>query len=519
MPKAPVIVIGAGFGGLCAAVELARQGACVVVVEQSAGPGGKAQSVLVGHTPINVGPTVLTMRGVFDSLFESVGKHLDDAVNLHASSLVARHAFADGSRLDLFTDIERSAHAVAAFAGEREAENYRRFAAHGAAILATVRRPFLESERPSVTQLLSQASHLGFRSLGTIDAHRTMWKAICASFRDARLRALFARYATYVGSSPFQAPATLNLIAEVEREGVSIVDGGMSALARAVADLAVSLGVTFRFNARVTGMIESAGRINRVTIESHSQPSETLEACAVIANADVATLAGGHLGDLARHAVSPITPTRRSLSAVTWAIVGRVEGFDLAYHNVFFSNDYPAEYDALFGTYTLANDSTVYVCAQDRTDDSARVAAPPMGTRESLAASQSAPLSPRDERLFIIVNAPARADLSPLSDRDVERCERTMMARLAQAGLRLTISAKHVMTPSYYETAAPSTGGAIYGEAAHGPMAALTRAQARTKIPNLFLAGGSVHPGPGVPMAAMSGKTAAQLTLQYLRSM
>jgi 1-hydroxycarotenoid 3,4-desaturase len=326
-----------------------------------------------------------------------------------------------------------------------------------------------------------------------------MWRALEATFGDPRLRALFGRYATYVGSSPFEAPATLNLIAHVEREGVSVVGGGMTQLARAVAALAHDLGVTFRLGSHVREIVVTGGRASGVVIEGPGGARDVLPAAAVIANADISTIASGAFGEAARAACRAPRPERRSLSAITWAIVGRADGFPLAHHNVFFSDDYPAEHQALFGERRLAPEPTVYVCAQDRP---AHDAAPPEG----------------DERLFVIVNAPATADTAPLSTEEVERCERSMFSRLSKAGLRITPRAIVVTTPTSLECLAPRTGGALYGEASHGPFSALARPASRTKLPGLFLAGGSVHPGPGVPMAALSGRTAANAVLADLAS-
>ena len=499
MTGAPTVVIGAGFGGLAAAVELALAGERVVVVEREQVPGGKARSIDVAGKGIDVGPTVLTMRWVFDAMFAAAGRRLDDAVTLTPASIIARHAWGSGATLDLHPELDRSADAIAAFAGAREAAAYRRFALHGQAIAETVRAPFLEAGRPSLGSLIETGARLGLRSLAQIDAHRTMWRAITSTFDDERLQALFGRYATYVGSSPFEAPATLNLIAHVERAGVSTIEGGMTRLALAVAELARDLGVTFRLESRVREVLVTNGRASGVVIETVDGKRDVLPAAAIIANADIASLASGALGVVGRAACRAPRPERRSLSAITWAIVGRATGFPLAHHNVFFSDDYPAEHAALFGRRELAAEPTVYVCAQDR---------PARGTA----------MDGDEERLFVIVNAPATADQRPLSNEEVERCERSMFSRLSKAGLLITPRAMAVTTPTSFERLAPGTGGALYGEASHGPFSALARPASRTKLPGLYLAGGSVHPGPGVPMAALSGRTAANAVLADLAS-
>ncbi|CAN5882762.1 phytoene desaturase family protein [soil metagenome] len=499
MSRAPTVVIGAGFGGLAAAIELASRGEPVVVVERARSAGGKARTVEVGGRLVDVGPTVLTMRWVFDALFAQVGRRLDDAVTLTPSTVVARHGFGDGARLDLHPDVDRSAGAIARFAGSAEADAYRRFAAHGAAIFDAVRGPFLESDKPTVASLAATGARLGLRTLAQIDAHRTMWRALTSTFEDPRLRALFGRYATYVGSSPFEAPATLHLIAHVEREGVAVVEGGMAHLADVLARLAADLGVVFRYETAAREILVQDGRASGILVEGPGGSREVLGASAVIANVDVSTLASGALGAAGRKACRAPKASARSLSAITWAIVGRVSGFPLAHHNVFFSDDYPAEHRALFGERRLADDPTVYVCAQDRP---ANEAADPEG----------------EERLFVIVNAPATADVSPLTTEEVERCEHSMLSRLSKAGLTIAPRAMVTATPATFERLAPGTGGALYGEASHGPLSGLARPGARTKVAGLFLAGGTVHPGPGVPMAVLSGRTAARTVLADLAS-
>jgi 1-hydroxycarotenoid 3,4-desaturase len=503
MSRAPVVVIGAGFGGLTAAVELALRGERVVLIEREARPGGKARTVEVAGRGIDVGPTVLTMRWVFDELFAKAGRRLDRAVRLDTADVVARHGFAGSPLLDLYADVDRSAAAIEAFAGAKDADGYRRFAAYSQRIAETVREPFLCAERPSIAGLIAKAGKIGLGALSRIDAHRSMWKALGAHFEDPRLVALFGRYATYVGSSPFEAAATFNLIAHVERESVCTVEGGMSHLASKLADLATELGVEIRYDQRVREIVVQGGRATGVLVEdAASGAREHVGASAVIANADVSSIASGAFGEAVRASVKPASREKRSLSALTWAIVGKASGVPLVHHNVFFSRDYPAEFEAMFGRGKLAAEPTVYLCAQDRP-------------------GRDAPAPERDdgnERFFVIVNAPAVADGAPLTNEEVERCERSMLSVLARAGLTLSPRATVVTTPTRFEHLAPGTGGAIYGEAAHGAFAPLSRPSSRTKLAGLYLAGGSVHPGPGVPMASLSGSLCAKAVLEDLGS-
>ena len=477
------IVIGAGIGGLAAAISLAREGYAVTVFERAACAGGKMREIETSGVRIDAGPTVMTMRWVFDSLFEAAGARLDDHVALQKLSILARHAWSNNAQLDLFADEAASADAIGAFAGAEDARGYRRFCAETRRIYETLREPFLTASKPNPITL---SSRIGIARLGDLLAIRpfdTMWGALGAHFRDSRLRQLFGRYATYCGSSPFTAPATLMLIAHVEQDGVWIVEGGMQRLAEALTVCAKKLGVVFRFNAEVSEINVRAGRVSGVLLRD----GERFDATSVVCNADPNALTAGLFGDHAARAVSAGRGAR-SLSAVTWAVQTKTQGFPLLRHNVFFSDNYAAEFDEL-GRGALPSDPTIYVCAQDRAD---------------VGASDGA------ERLLILANAPAQADARPLTSAELDACETNMANRLHRCGLEIAPSAMVRTTPADFNTLFPATGGALYGRATRGWAASFQRPGSRTKLPGLYLAGGGVHPGAGVPMAALSGQLAAQ---------
>ncbi|HMY21402.1 MAG TPA: NAD(P)-binding protein, partial [Polyangium sp.] len=227
------VVVGAGVGGLVSAIELARRGLDVVVLERAARVGGKMRQVNVAGRAIDAGPTVMTMRWVLEEIWNDAGGSLEQDLTLKRADLLARHAWGPGKPLDLFADIEPSTEAIAAFAGAREADGYRRFCKYAQDIYDTVREPFLRSERPSLSSAMAAFGVLGFQNVMKIDGHRLMWNALREYFTDARLLQLFGRYATYCGSSPYAAPASLNVVAHVERDGVYLVEGGMYRVAEA----------------------------------------------------------------------------------------------------------------------------------------------------------------------------------------------------------------------------------------------------------------------------------------------
>jgi 1-hydroxycarotenoid 3,4-desaturase len=481
-----VIVVGAGIGGLVAALELAASGVEVLLLERAAQPGGKMREITLGGAAMDAGPTVFTMRWVFDELFDAVGARLTDHLQLTPVSVLARHAWSEHERLDLFADRARSADAIAALAGPQAGRGYLAFCERARAIYQTLEQPFLRGSRPNPLSLVQRVGLRGLPGLMRISPFATLWSELGRHFADPRLRQLFGRYATYCGASPYLAPATLMLVAHVEQEGVWLVDGGMHRVAQALAALAQARGATLRFNAPVNQVLTHAGRASGVRLAS----GEELAADAVVFNGDVAALGAGLLGDAARPAAAPVVSANRSLSALTWNLLAPTRGFPLSRHTVFFSNDYAAEFDDIRHA-RLPSSPTVYVCAQDRRDDDAPVSAA--------------------ERLLLIVNAPAHGDTRPFTPEELSQCESQTFQQMARCGLQVERHAAPVQmtTPQGFERLFPATGGALYGQASHGWMASFSRPGSRSRLPGLYLAGGSVHPGPGVPMAALSGRQAA----------
>jgi 1-hydroxycarotenoid 3,4-desaturase len=486
-----VTVIGAGIAGLVATLELTAKGCEVTLVDRAAQPGGKMREVAVGEARLDAGPTVLTLRGIFEEIFANAGSSLAAAVSLRPLEILARHAWDEGGRLDLFADRARSAEAIAEFAGPAEGRRYLEFCRQAKRIFETLDQPFIRADRPSMFGLVSAFGPRRMGQLVHTQPFETMWSALGRHFHDRRLQQLFGRYATYVGSSPFLAPATLMLVAHVEQEGVWQVEGGMHRLAEAMAQLAARNGANVRYGAEAAEVVLERGAVASVRLAS----GERIAADAVIVNGDAAAVAGGRFGPAIAGAVPRGDPTARSLSAVTWLLHAETAGFPLHHHNVFFSNAYRSEFDDVLRHGRLPRTPTVYVCAQDRGDDGSAVRG--------------------RERIFCLVNAPPTGDTRPLRPEEIEQCAERAFGLLVRCGLTVQREPEltRVVTPTDFERLFPATGGALYGKASHGWKASFDRPGVRTRIPGLYLAGGSVHPGPGVPMTALSGRMAAAALL------
>lgn len=494
------IVVGAGVGGLVCALLLAQRGLKVTVLEQAAEPGGKARRVWVDGVPIDSGPTVFTLRWVFDDILAEVGTTLEAELALQPLQVLARHAWrGTPGFLDLHAQRAQSAEAIAAFSSPAEARRFLGFCDEAAALYARLERPYLRSGRPTLGSMVRDLGPRGLAALAALGPMATLWGRLARHFHDPRLQQLFGRYATYCGSSPLQAPATLMLIAQVEMDGVWSVQGGLHGLAQALARLAQARGVDIRCNTPVQEVLVQHGRAQGVRLRD----GPPLLADAVVFNGDTAALAQGLLGAGAQRACPPRATRERSLSALTWALHTPATGFPLVRHNVFFDDDYASEFQDIFGRRRLPQRGTVYVCAQDRGDD-----------------AQAAPGAGQAERLLCLVNAPADGDSRPFDPQETDPCEHRSLALLRHCGLHLQPKAHQALrtTPTDFHRLFPATGGALYGAATHGWMSAFRRQGAHSRVPGLFLAGGSVHPGPGVPMAALSGRLAADALMAHLAS-
>jgi 1-hydroxycarotenoid 3,4-desaturase len=490
---ARIAIIGAGVGGLAAALDLTRAGFEVLVFERALAPGGKLREVEVGGLRMDAGPTVFTLRSVFDELFADAGESLDQHLELTPADVLARHAWDSSAHLDLFADPNRTADALWQFAGAREAHGFMRFVARAKRIYTTLENSFIRASRPSPVDLVRRVGIGGLGDLWNIQPFDNLWHSLAGYFSDPRLRQMFGRYATYCGSSPFFAPAVLMLVAHVEQAGVWYIAGGMHRLAEAMAALAERRGAELRYGSEVTKIHARSGRVSAIEIDGKGPISVD----AIVCNADNNALAAGLFGDAAANVVSATPISRRSLSALTWNLLARTEGFDLAHHSVFFSADYRAEFDDIFRRRRLPMAPTIYLCAQDRRD--------PGGIQPQQA-----------ERLLCLVNAPPIGDTHIFEPAELASCESRVFSLLEKFGLTVhrQQNASLATSPQDFNRLFPSTGGALYGPASHGWTASFRRPGSRTALPGLYLAGGSTHPGPGLPMAAISGRLAAACLIE-----
>jgi 1-hydroxycarotenoid 3,4-desaturase len=488
VPDRPrAIVVGAGVAGLAASLRLALGGMRVTLLERHAHAGGKIRTLPSAAGPIDAGPTVLTMRHVFDDLFEAAGTRLKDHLTLIPQDILARHFWPDGSSLDLHADPTRTAAAIRDFAGTASADDFTRFHRRTRRLFDAFDAPMMQAPQPNLRELVPYV----LKRPGLIAAMAplsSLKASLTRQFRDPRLAQLFGRYATYVGGAPHLSPAILSLIWQAEASGVWVVEGGMHRLAEAMAALAHSHGVDIRHGAHVEEIAVHIGHVTGVRLADGG----TLSSDTVLYAGDPRALATGSMGKALTCVAPQTVKLPRSFSARVHSFAATPQGKDLAHHNIFFADDPDSEFADLAAG-RIPADPTLYLCAEDRGQMTPR---PPL------------------ERFEMISNAPADDTETPPVELD--RWHHQIMQRITDMGVAFTPTptSATITTPHRFASLFPQTLGALYGQSPHGMTAALKRPTARTPIVGLWLAGGGTHPGAGVPMATLSARHAAEAILR-----
>jgi phytoene desaturase len=476
-----VIIIGAGLGGLSAACRLAKLGLTVTVLEKNKTVGGKVNFVESNGYTFDTGASLLTMRHVFDELFEFCGRNLADYLTLQKLEPICRYFWKDETKFDASEDLIKTEEEIAKIEPQ-DVESFKKYLADSRQKYEISERTFLArslNDLPSLIRPKNLPDLLKISSLKTLAKHNKSY------FKSPKLQQLFNRFATYNGSSPYQIPATFALIPYVEFGlGAWYVNGGIYQIPKALENLAIELGVEFKLTSEVEKINISNGKASGVTLKTN----EILVADFVVSNADAIETYRNLLPE-------PKYQKREPSCSGFVLLLGVKKRFPmLAHHNIFFSEGYKAEFDAIFAQKIPAKDPTIYICATSRTDSTQ---------------------APQDcENLFILINAPYtnsnvnwKTEAKTYRDQIVQKLE-----KLGLQALEASIEFEQIITPEDFETKYRANKGSIYGMSSNGIFSAFMRVPNRaTDVKNLYFVGGVTHPGGGMPLVLLSGKMAADM--------
>ena len=484
---AKVIVIGAGIAGIASAIRQAVKGHEVAVYEANAYPGGKLSEFRSGDFRFDAGPSLFTMPQYVDELFSLAGKNPKDEFTYEKLETVCRYFYEDGTRINAWANRDKLAEEIA-LKTKDPASSVHQFLDYSAQIYAITHSIFLEKSLHRLRSFLNWKTFKAVFRFPKIDPFRSMNTANTDFFTDDKTIRFFNRYATYNGSNPYKAPATLNVIPHLEQHfGAYFPKGGMAAITQSLVKLAENLGVKFNYHARVEEILVEDKKVKGIRLNG-----ENVSADRVVSNMDIWFT----YRQLLKNEVAPkrILNQERSSSALIfyWGIKAEFPELDL--HNIFFSEDYKKEFAAIWEQQAIDVDPTIYV---------------------NISAKYQSGDAPKGaENWFVMINVPANTGqnwdelIAAARKNVIDKLSRMLNRDIAQL-----IVTEELLDPRSIEQKTASYQGSLYGTSSNNQFAAFLRhANFSSKIKGLYFVGGSVHPGGGIPLALLSAKIVDELS-------
>ena len=493
MENKRVAVIGGGLGALSGAIRLARLGFSVQLFEKNPKVGGKVNEAILDGYRFDTGASLLTMPFVIDELFDFAGFKRADYLNFVSIDPICRYFFSDGSVMDASADKAKMKTAIRQLSPD-DVEAYERFLKYAERIHTLTSEIFMFTPIHEFKKLMKPRHFQTLFKLHQIDPFRTVHQSVSRFFSDPRLIQLFDRYATYNGSDPFQAPATLNIIPYIEYGlGGYYVKGGIYRLVDALMTIACALGVQVHTSAKVEKICHARKRVSGVRVNG-----KKVEADYVLCGAD-AVVAYNELIDGHQKRRERLNRLEPSVSGMLFLWGVRAKHPKLAHHNIIFSSDYDAEFTQIFKHQQVPDEPTIYIAITSKAD------------------AEHAPAD--GENWFVLLNMPYLS-LGQVWGKEKDRMRSVVLNKLKQLGFDITdrIEVEQVYTPEDFSQLYASNQGSIYGISSNSKTTAFRRIPNRSRtLHGLYFAGGSVHPGGGIPLVILSGKMAATLIAEDRR--
>ena len=486
-PTDSIVVVGAGLGGLSAALHLAGAGRNVTVVEREAVPGGRCGLIRDHGYLFDTGPTVLTMPELVAAPLRAVGEDLEDWLTLHRLDPAYRARFADGSSIDVRADVEEMADEIARTCGPRDADGYRRFVGYLRRLYAVEMPHFIDRNLDSPLQLAGPP----LARLLLMGAFRRLGPKVGSFVRDERLRRLFSFQAMYAGLAPAQALAIYSVITYMDTvAGVYFPDGGMHAVPRALAGAAVRHGVRLRYNTAVARIDVAGGRAHGVI----TTDGERIPADAVVVNADLPTAYASLLPP--GYTPRRVRRLRYSPSAVVLHAGSSSVFANAAHHTIDFGAAWDETFTELIDDGRLMSDPSFLLTTPTLTD-------PSLAPAERHTYYALFPAPNLDRRRHPVIDW--QRERGAYRDRIVA----TLEAR-GYTGFGDGIECEHLVTPADWQAMGLAAGAPFAAAHSFGQTGPFRPATLDRRIENLVFTGSNAQPGVGVPMVLLSGGLAAQ---------
>ena len=482
-------IIGAGVAGLGSSVWLSKMGYDVDVYEKNGHPGGKLSEMRMGEYRFDMGPSLFTLPQMIGNLFALCEVPVEGYLSYSQLDVICRYFYEDGTVINAYRDPDMFAREVEQKTGE-PSEHVRRFLHHSRQLYDITNKVFIFNAFHQFSNILTQDALRALFHSWKMEPFTTMHRSNSRRFRDPRIVQLFDRYATYNGSNPYVAPAALNVIAHLEHNlGAFFPEKGMYQIIRSLVSLSEKMGARILLNAPVRSVVLKGNKATGIICNGVEKAYDV-----IISGIDIHTL----YKDLLPEKLAParLWKAERSSSALIfyWGIKRKFPELDL--HNILFSDNYREEFDHIYHKKEIFSDPTVYIFISSK------------------VVNEDAPAD--GENWFVMINAPA--DNGQDWDGQIQAARRNMIRkinRILGTDIEGFIEHEHVLDPVTLERNTGSAHGAIYGTSSNSPFAAFLRHPNRhKKIRGMYFAGGSVHPGGGIPLCLASAAIVAETIMK-----
>ncbi|WP_339874884.1 1-hydroxycarotenoid 3,4-desaturase CrtD [uncultured Algoriphagus sp.] len=480
------IIIGSGIAGIAASIRLAIKGYHVEVFEANAYPGGKLSEIEIEGYRFDAGPSLFTLPEQVDELFRLAGKRPEDYFVYEKLDVTCQYFWEDGTNLKAYADLDQFAEEVQSNLGE-PASSIRDALRQSAFIYDSLAPLFMNRSLHKMDTWTNPQALKSYLKMGKLGIFSSMNEANRKQFSHPKLVQLFNRYATYNGSNPFETPATLNIIPHLEFNiGAFFPKKGMHDITQSLFKLSEELGVGYHFGDKVEKVLVENGEAIGIKVNGENRIADL-----VVNNMDMVNAYKTILKDQRQPKLLLKQPKSSSALIFYWGIKRDFPELDL--HNIFFSDNYPLEFEHIFKRWTIYDDPTIYVniTSTHKSDDA------PEGCMN----------------WFTMINVPNNQGQD--WDKMIAEAKRNIihkLNRILKTDVESLIEVEEILDPRTIESKTSSAQGALYGNSSNNKFAAFLRhANYSSSIKNLYFCGGSVHPGGGIPLCLLSAKIMSEM--------
>ncbi|MGE6377688.1 phytoene desaturase family protein [Peribacillus muralis] len=487
-----VIIIGGGLGGLSAAISLAQAGYDVSLYEKNNHIGGKLNRLDQDGFGFDLGPSILTMPQIFERLFTASGKSMKDYVPIEKLDHQWRSFFPDGNVIDLYEDLNEMQEKNPALS-ENDMREYQDLLHYSKRLYDMTDKVYFQQGVDTTRQIMK---HTGlFTALKNFDLFSTVHGAINKRISNEELRVMLSYFIKYVGSSPYDAPAVLNMMIYMQHDqGVWYVPGGLHNLASGLVKLAEEVGVTFHLGRQIVKLEKKNGKVNAAVLEDGTK----LTADYFVSNMEVIPVYERLLEEDS-HYVKKLKKKFEPASSGLVMHLGVKKSYpQLRHHNFFFAENMKQQMQSIFHRHELPDDPVIYLVNVNKTDPTQA----PAGY----------------ENIKVLPHIPYIRDQQPYTQQDYEQFSERVLIKLEKMGLhdlRDNIVTKDVWTPEDIRRMYGSDRGAIYGTVSDRKKNKGFKHPKQSELyDNLYFVGGTVNPGGGMPMVTLSGQLVSEKIVQ-----